>query len=99
MNYNDYNILKNMSFEEVILMIINNNSLNIKNDKNYDVYYTSKQLIELYPNVFSKYKIDKYIKNENLPVIKDGKERLFLKSNIEKWLQEKNDYAIFKGAR
>ena len=41
-------------------------------------------------NVFSKYKIDKYIKNHNLPMIKYGKDRLFVKSEIEEWLDNRS---------
>jgi len=92
-----YNMLKNMSFQEVILMILENNHLEVDNKEPHDTYYTAKQLIALYPNIFSKYKLDKYIKYDNLPVIKDGKERFFLKSSIEKWLEEKNTQAMFRG--
>ncbi len=93
-----YNLLKTMSFEEVVLMIMKNNNLDINSDVNNekDTYYTAKELISLYPNIFSKYKLAKYIKEDNLPVIKDGKERFFLKSNIEKWLENKNNQAIFR---
>ncbi len=92
-----YKVLKNMSFEDVVLTILNNNHIEVDMKDNRDVYYTAKELIELYPNIFSKYKLDKYIKEENLPVIKDGKERFFLKSSIEKWLDDKNTRAMFKG--
>ena len=51
-----YNLLKTMSFEEVVIMIM----------------------------------------KDNLPVIKDGKERFFLKSNVEKWLENKNNQAMFR---
>lgn len=96
-NQSAYDILKKMSFEDVILMILDNNHFEVDAKDNRDTYYTAKQLISLYPNIFSKYKLDKYIKEENLPVIKDGKERFFLKSSIEKWLEDKNTRAIFKG--
>lgn len=93
-----YNLLKNMSFEDVVLMIMKNNHLDtntgVKEEK--DTYYTAKELIEMYPKIFSKYKLAKYIKEENFPVIKDGKERFFLKSNVEKWLENKNNQAIFR---
>lgn len=96
-DYSVYNILKNMSFEEVILMILENNHFEVDVKEKHDTYYTAKQLIELYPNIFSKYKLDKYIKNDNFPVIKEGKERFFLKSSVEKWLEEKNTQAMFRG--
>lgn len=93
-----YNLLKNMSFEDVVLMIMKNNnldiSMNTKEEK--DIYYTAKDLYELYPKMFTKYKLAQYIKNEDFPVIKDGKERFFLKSNVEKWLENKNNQAIFR---
>ncbi len=93
-----YNLLKTMSFEEVVLMIMKNNNLDVTPDVNIekDTYYTAKQLINLYPNIFSKYKLAKYIKEDNLPFFKDGKERIFLKSNIEKWLENKNNQAMFR---
>ena len=50
----------------------------------------SKDLYKLYPHIFSKYKLAKYIKYENLPFIQNGKDRLFLKSNVEEWLKKKN---------
>lgn len=97
MNNTVYNVLKDMSFEDVVLTILNHNHFEVGSKDDRDIYYTAKELIELYPNIFSKYKLDKYIKEENLPFIKDGKERFFLKSNIEKWLEDKNTRAMFKG--
>ena len=81
-----YDYLNNISLIEIINYVINNKS--VIEEKNQ--YYTVKDLIEKYPNVFSKYKIDKYIKNYNLPVIKYGKDRLFVKSEIEVWLDNRS---------
>ena len=93
-----YNMLKNVTLADVIRIVIENDNLdiNIVNEEK-DVYYTSKDLIDLYPNIFSKYKLARYIKEENFPVIKDGKERFFPKSSVEKWLENKNNQAMFRG--
>jgi len=87
-----YDYLKNMSLIDIINLVSkqNNENASIDNSK-IDIYYTAKDLYKLYPNVFSKYKLDKFIKEENLPVIKNGKDRLFLKSNIEEWLKKKSN--------
>ena len=93
-----YNMLKNVTLADVIRIVIENDNLdiNIVNEEK-EVYYTSKDLIDLYPNIFSKYKLARYIKEENFPVIKDGKERFFPKSSVEKWLENKNNQAVFRG--
>ena len=83
-----YDYLKKTSFIDVLNLIFKQANNNISNIDNINTYYTAK---DLYPNVFSKYKLDKYIKEDNLPVIKNGKDRLFLKSSIEEWLKKKSD--------
>ena len=82
-----YDYLKKTSLIDLMELVAQRNKININETENVDIYYTAKDLFRLYPNVFSKYKLDKYIKEENLPVIKDGKDRLFLKSNVEEWLK------------
>ena len=91
-----YKILQNISVAEAIKLVLENSELHIYEQEARDIYYTAQELISLYPNIFSKYKLDKYIKEENLPVIRDGKERFFLKSNVEKWLEQKNTRAMFR---
>ena len=85
-----YEYLKNTSFIDVIMSLINYSG-NINNANDLDVFYTAKDLYRLYPNVFSKYKLDKFIKEENLPVVKNGKDRLFLKSDVENWLNNRSN--------
>ena len=82
-----YDYLKKTSLIDLMELVAQRNKININETENVDIYYTAKDLFRLYPNVFSKYKLDKYIKEENLPVLKDGKDRLFLKSNVEEWLK------------
>ena len=87
-----YEYLKKTSFIDVLNIILKQTNDNLSIDHNYlDTYYTAKDLYRLYPNVFSKYKLEKYIKNENLPVFKNGKDRLFLKSKVEEWLNRKSN--------
>ena len=97
-DYATYNMLKNISLADVIRVVIENENIEIKQveQEERDVYYTANELIELYPNIFSKYKLAKYIKEENFQVIKDGKERFFPKASVEKWLENKKNQAIFK---
>lgn len=92
-----YNMLKNVSLADVIRIVIENGNLDIKTDiEEKDIYYTAKELMDIYPNMFSKYKLAKYIREENFPVIKDGKDRLFRKSSVEKWIESKNNQAMFR---
>ena len=86
-----YEFLKKTSFIDILNIVLNqNNNIKLEQDNNM-VYYTAKDLYRLYPNVFSKYKLDKYIKEDHLPFFKNGKDRLFLKSNIDEWLKNKSD--------
>ena len=88
-----YEMLNNISLLDIFSIVIKRN--NIKSDmNNIDIYYTAKDLYKLYPNIFYKYKLNKYIKEENLPVIKKGKSRLFKKEDIEEWLKQKNELQI-----
>lgn len=91
-----YEVLKNLSLADVISIVIKEIGINNTTTQRKDIYYTAKQLIEIYPNIFSKYKIDKYIKYNNFPVIKEGKERFFLKSSVEQWLENQKNQAIFR---
>ena len=85
-----YEYLKNTSFVDILQLISKYSNTIIETQKDTEVYHTAKDLFNLYPNVFSKFKLDKYIKNENLPVIKEGKDRLFLKSSVEEWLKNRS---------
>ena len=78
--------LKELSAYDFILGCVNFNN----NKTNDSVIYTAKQLQALYPKLFSKYKLDQAIKNENLPYFKSGRERYFIKSEIETWVKNKN---------
>lgn len=90
-----YNYLKNVSLIDIIQMV--SKGVNNISNNEIDVYYTAQDLYDLYPTVFSKYKLNKYIKEENFPVIKNGKDRLFLKSSVEEWLKIKNLLQFDKG--
>ena len=85
-----YEYLKKLNLMDIIDLIIRNKT-HEEEVASIDVYYTSNDLYKMYPNVFSKFKLDKYIKEENLPVIKEGKERLFLKSSVEDWLRNRKN--------
>lgn len=86
-----FDYLNKTSFIDIMKLISKYYDINSKSNNDVDTYYTAKDLYKLYPNVFSKYKLDKYIKENNFPVIKNGKERLFLKSSIEEWLKKRSN--------
>lgn len=86
-----YEYLKKTSLVDILRLISTYSNTIIDSKQSADIYYTAKDLFNLYPNVFSKFKLDKYIKKENLPVIKEGKDRLFLKSSVEEWLKQKSE--------
>lgn len=85
-----YEYLKSASLIDILTLVARYNNIPSSNNDDIDVYYTAKDLYRLYPRIFSKYKLDKYIRKEKLPVIRDGKDRLFLKSNVEEWLRLRN---------
>jgi len=78
--------LKSLTVYDFILNCVGLNSV----DSSESVVYTAKQLQSLYPKLFSKYKLDQAIKNEKLPYFKSGRERYFIKSEIEKWINSRN---------
>lgn len=84
-----YEVLKSISLLDIFLIIAKKHNIQT-NSSNIDIYYTAKDLYRLYPNIFSKYKLEKYIKEENFPVIKKGKNRLFKKEYVEEWLQARS---------
>lgn len=66
------------------------NCMGINSNESADsVVYTAKQLQTIYPKLFSKYKLDQAIKNENLPYFKSGRERYFVKSEIDTWIKNR----------
>ena len=58
-----FDLLQNMTVGEFVQLILKHEQVNSSGSKSEDVYYTAKELIQKYPNMFSKYKLDKYIKN------------------------------------
>lgn len=88
-----YEFLKKTSIIDIIALV--NSYNNPKKENSINVYYTAKDLYKLYPNVFSKYKLSKYIKEEKLPFINNGKERLFLKNDIDEWLKKKSNSFLY----
>ena len=94
---NIMSLFKDMTIGEFGKAILE--AADIRNDPSEvkDIYLTRKDLISRWPNVFSKYTIPKFIKEDNLPVMKFGKEELFLESDILKWLKNKYTEAVFQG--
>lgn len=77
--------LHKMNVIDFMDMIFNN----IKDYEKDDAIYTAKELEDLYPKLFSKYKLSQAIKNDHLPFFKSGRERFFRKSDIDNWIKNK----------
>lgn len=86
---NDFNMIETLKGLSAYDFVLNCVGLNDGNNSDA-VVYTAKQLQNLYPKLFSKYKLDQAIKNEGLPFFKSGRERYFIKSEIEKWINDRN---------
>lgn len=90
MNQNNENIikiLKELTLYELIQNCVGLKSSNISSE---EVIYTAKQLQEIYPKLFSKYKLHQAIETKNLPYFKNGRDRYFIKSEIDKWIKNQN---------
>lgn len=85
----DINVIETLKGLSAYDFILNCVGLGSEDNAN-SIVYTAKQLQNLYPKLFSKYKLDQAIKNENLPYFKSGRERYFIKSEIDKWISNKN---------
>lgn len=93
------NTLKNLSVYDVLNSLLSYKDVekeSVENTEPKKEYLTSKDLINMYPAFFSTYKLSKYIKNDDLPYIQDGKQKIFLKSQVEAWLEKKNTEAMFR---
>ena len=91
-----YSVIKNMTLEELISIfkyheIKSENKLNediqIPNQEEKRVLYTINELIEEYP-FFTRYNINKAIKNDGLPFCSIGNKRMFNKEEIDKWIEK-----------
>lgn len=92
--------LKKITIEEIIQILINNmNKDNIdkvaipeKENKNI---FSINELVEEYP-MFSRYSIEKAIKEKGLPFLKLGNKKFFEKEAVEKWIEQNNTTATEK---
>lgn len=92
--------LKKVTIEEIIQILINNmNKDNIdkvaipeKENKNI---FSINELVEEYP-MFSRYSIEKAIKEKGLPFLKLGNKKFFEKEAVEKWIEQNNTTATEK---
>lgn len=91
-----YSVIKNMTLGELISIFkyqekeyetkINEN-IQIPNQEEKKVLYTINELIEKYP-FFTRYNINKAIKNDGLPFCSIGNKRMFNKEEIDKWIEK-----------
>lgn len=92
--------LKKVTIEEIIQILINNmNKDNVdkvaipeKENKNI---FSINELVEEYP-MFSRYSIEKAIKEKGLPFLKLGNKKFFEKEAVEKWIEQNNTTATEK---
>lgn len=96
-----YEMLKKISLYDVFKIFLkyedvkNNEEIVVEEPK--ETYYTSKDLINIYPQFFSTYKIRQYISNGTIPYINDGARKIFLKSHIDKFIEDKTTESLFRG--
>lgn len=90
--------LKNLTLGEFISLLSNNDSSNEK----YSIkkVYTTDELLLEYP-MFSRYTLNKAIKEQKLPFYREGHKMYFKKELIDIWIEEhtstynkKNKYRV-----
>ena len=89
------NVLKKLSLEDIIKMIIDENrkeEVVVENKESVEVskeIYSVDELIEKYP-FFTRYNINKAIEEDKFPVFYIGRKKFFDKDEIEAWLSQKS---------
>ena len=79
--------LKSLTIADIVTLLsgeANENTL-IQNNKKV---YTTEELLLNYP-MFSRYTLDKAIKEQNLPFYREGHKMYFEKDLIDKWISER----------
>lgn len=84
-----------MTLEELVLCILNKNENNDKNkeekieqsniQETSDEIYSINQLIKKYP-IFTRYSLNKAMKENGLPYFSLGSKKYFKKSDVDNWL-------------
>ena len=89
------NVLKKLSLEDIIKMVIDENrkeEVVVESKESVEVskeIYSVDELIEKYP-FFTRYNINKAIDEEKFPVFYIGRKKFFDKEEVEKWLSQKS---------
>ena len=76
-------------------MNINNQEKELKKENESKNIFSINELVEEYP-MFSRYSIEKAIKEKGLPFFKLGNKKFFERDAIEKWIDENNTTASQK---
>lgn len=85
--------LKKITIEEILNILINNINTKETAENNIQKNILSiNEIVKEYP-MFSRYSLEKAIKENNLPFIKLGSKKFFERETIEKWLEENNTTA------
>ena len=86
--------LKKTTIEEIIQILITN--MNISNyephliaEKTNKNIYSINELLEEYP-MFSRYSLERAVKEKGLPFLKLGNKKFFEKDAVDKWIEENN---------
>lgn len=91
---NVFEIVRNMTIQDLVLLIINNanNQQYIENNNKFDknkVIFSVNELLIKYPT-FTRYSLNKAIKENDLPFFKIGNKRYFEKEAIDNWISNNN---------
>ena len=78
-------LIENLTIRELI-DILNQKSLIEEKKNNVKTIYTTDELINNY-NIFTRYNINKAIREKDLPYFSIGNKKFFEKEEIDKWIQ------------
>ena len=78
--------IKSLTISELI-ELISTNSLPTKQKQNDNIVYTTEDLLTHYP-MFSRFTLNKAIKEQNLPFYREGHKMFFEKNLVDNWIKE-----------
>ena len=85
--------LKTLTIAEIIDLLSNSNLKDAKQNKK--IVYTTEEVLQNYP-MFSRYTLNKAIKEQKLTFYREGHKMFFEKDLIDKWVQEHTSTFSYK---
>lgn len=82
------NYIKNLTVAELIDLLSNDPLKTKIQDCNKKTVYTTEELLVEYP-MFSRYTLNKAIKEQNLPFYREGHKMFFEKDLIDNWIKDR----------